>query len=161
MHILVHSITCIYTHIYPYLNPAVVMICAPCIIFPLIIQSGKVWLPVSFEYGCIDLNSCSSQRWCNANRFILDMGWLGVGGGLTCWGLSTSSVGCCNLVIFYAAWLQTQWMITVCKNINVKLIVLNNSIEKEKQNTTKHKYYIVFCYHQLEPERGSACPFPD
>lgn len=51
-----------HTHKHMYLNPAGVLICAPCIVLTLIVQSGKVGLPVSFKYGFIVLNTLSVFR---------------------------------------------------------------------------------------------------
>lgn len=52
-----HIHTHMYTHVHAYLNPAGVLLCAPCIVFTLIVQSGKMWLPVSFKHGCLVLNT--------------------------------------------------------------------------------------------------------
>lgn len=41
----------IYTAQILYLNPAVVLLCAPRVVFTLIVQPGEIRLPVSFKDG--------------------------------------------------------------------------------------------------------------
>lgn len=53
-HSVKHTHARTHAHIYTYnmyLNPAGVLFCAPCIVFTLIVQSGKMGFPVSFKEG--------------------------------------------------------------------------------------------------------------
>ena len=77
-----HPPTLTEPHTHTHLNPAVVLICTPCVVFTLVIQSGQMWFPVPFK-NTTEMSFGNSYTYTNLSHVcwshdIIPLTWLDV-----------------------------------------------------------------------------------